>query len=198
MLDFKIKRLDNIRINFVDLQEYYAMVQQEFQGLKWTVPSNINTMTHSVSNMYSWAVQSNLIDPTVPCPPYHIDGIEGVSEADDFSVPTDLIFGFAQRLIRALPNIRQTAITGHPSKTKIDLHPDNDNFLKIHIPIVTNPDAWFFFEDEKFNLEAGSVYMVNTALPHGTENLGSTDRVHMMCKFPYSDAQNILNGNYTI
>lgn len=197
-MDFKIKKLPNIKFDPVELLEYYHAVMKNFPQLMWTVPSSTDTKMHSVSNMYSWAIQSNLKDPTQPCPPYHFDGIEGIIESDDFSVPTELIFGFAEKLIKAFPNVRQTSIAGHPPGTKIGLHPDNDEFLKIHIPIKTNPDAWFFFEDEKFNLEIGSAYMINTVLPHGTDNLGNTDRVHLLFKFPIADASTILNTDYSI
>ena len=197
-MDFKIKKLPNIKFNPVELLDYYNTVVEKFPQLKWTVPNSTDTKLHSVSNMYSWAIQSNLKDASRPCPPYHFDGVEGIIESDDFSMPTALIFGFAEKLIKAFPNVRQTSIAGHPPGTKIGLHPDNDAFLKIHIPIKTNPDAWFFFEDEKFNLEVGSVYMINTVLLHGTDNLGDTDRVHLLFKFPTSDASTILNGNYTI
>lgn len=197
-MDFKVKKLSNIQFDPAELLDYYNTVKDLFPQLMWTVPNNFDTKTHNVSKMYSWAIQSNLKDPTKPCPPYHIDGIDNVDALDSFSVPTALIFGFAKKLISALPNIRQTSIAGHPPGTRIDLHPDNDEFLKIHIPIKTNPNAWFCFEDEKFNLEVGSAYMINTIIPHGTDNLGTTDRVHLIFKFPIADAGNILNTDYTI
>lgn len=197
-MNFKVKKLSNIKFNMQELTDYYNSVVSEHKNLRWTVPGAVDTKTHSVSNMYSWAIQSNLKDPTIPCPPYHIDGIDNVIESDRFNVPTALIFGFAEKLINTFPNVRQTSIAGHPPGTRIDLHPDNDEFLKIHIPIVTNPDAWFCFEDEKFNLEVGSAYMVNTAILHGTDNLGTTDRVHLLFKFPISDANAILSKDYTI
>jgi hypothetical protein len=197
-MDFKVKRLSNVQFDPAELIEYYNSVKKLFPQMMWTVPKTIDTKTHRVANMYSWAIQSNLKDSTIPCPPYHIDDVDGILESDDFSMPTKMIFGFAEKLINTFPNVRQTAIAGHPPGTRIDLHPDNDEFLKIHIPIETNPDAWFFFEDEKFNLEVGSAYMINTAIPHGTDNLGITDRVHLLFKFPLSVASTILTTNYII
>jgi hypothetical protein len=166
--------------------------------MKWTPGNNIDTKTHSVNKMYSWAVQSNLKDPTKPCPPYHIDAGEEISEEDNCQVPTELIFGFGKKIIDTFPEVRQLGISGHPPNTKIDLHPDNDEFLKIHIPIITNPDAWFFYEDEKFNMQVGNAYLVNTVLPHGTDNLGTTDRIHMIFKFPITQLETILTGMHSI
>jgi hypothetical protein len=198
LMNFKVKKLPNIQFDIQELIAYYNAVELNFDQLRWIVPTTVDTKTHTVSKMYSWAIQSNLNDPTMPCPPYHIDGIDNVSEQDRFNVPTALIFGFAEKIINAFPTIRQTSIAGHPPGTKIDLHLDNDEFLKIHIPIKTNPDAWFCFEDEQFNLEAGSAYMINTAIPHGTDNLGTTDRIHLIFKFSASDIDTILTTDYTI
>lgn len=197
-LNFKIKKLDNIKFSHAALIEYYNCVVEHYPQLKWTPPSSANSLTHNVSEMYSWAIQSNLKDPTKPCPPYHIYAGEEVSENNDCRVPTELIFGFAERLLNTLPEVRQLGIAGHPPGTRIDLHPDNDEFLKIHIPIKTNPDAWFFFEDEKFNMEIGSAYFVNTILPHGTNNLGNDDRVHLIFKFPVSVVNDLLTKEYII
>jgi len=198
MLNFKIKLLDNVMFDQSELISYYDKINKDYQHMKWTPGNNIDTKMHSVNNMYSWAVQSNLKDPTKPCPPYHIDAGEEISEADNCQVPTELIFGFSKKIIDTFPEVRQLGISGHPPNTKIDLHPDNDEFLKIHIPIITNPDAWFFYEDEKFNMQVGNAYLVNTTILHGTYNQGSTDRIHMIFKFPAEQLETILTGMYSI
>lgn len=197
-LNFKVKRLDNIRFSHQELLEYYDSVITNYQQLKWMPPADVDKKTHNVSNMYSWAIQSNLKDPTKPCPPYHIDAGEEICEANDCRVPTELIYGIAKKIIDIIPEVRQLGISGHPPGTRIDLHPDNDEFLKIHIPIKTNPDAWFLFEDEKFNLEEGHAYFINTALLHGTNNLGNDDRIHLIFKFPASVAKTILTTEYDL
>jgi len=198
MLNFKIKLLDNVVFDQNELISYYDKIDKDYQHMKWTPGNNIDTKTHSVNEMYSWAVQSNLKDPTKPCPPYHIDAGEEISEADNCQTPTELIFGFGKKIIDTFPEVRQLGISGHPPNTKIDLHPDNDEFLKIHIPIITNPDAWFVYEDEKFNMQVGNAYLVNTTILHGTYNQGSTDRIHMIFKFPAAQLETILTGMYSI
>jgi hypothetical protein len=79
--------------------------------MKWTPGNNIDTKTHSVNEMYSWAVQSNLKDPAKPCPPYHIDAGEEISEADNCQVPTELIFGFGKKIIDTFCNAKTKFIT---------------------------------------------------------------------------------------
>jgi quercetin dioxygenase-like cupin family protein len=198
MLDFKIKRLDNIKFEHHELLMYYENVKKKYQHLKWTVDSSVDTKTHQVENMYSWAIQSNLKDPTKPCPPYHIKNDDDTIESNTFDVETELNFGFAKKILDSFNNIRQTVIAAHPPNTVIDLHTDTDNFVKVHIPIITNDKSYFFFEDEEYNLKAGHAYLVNTSLPHGTKNLGNDDRVHFIFKIPVSEVDNILNNEYLL
>jgi quercetin dioxygenase-like cupin family protein len=198
-LNFKIKKLDNVKFNHKDLLHYYNQIVEKFPHLKWMPSGTTETLDHNVDNTYSWAIQSNYTDTNIPCPPYHIDTTsEFVDPENKFSNPTKLVFGFGKKIVDTFPEVRQTGIVGHPPGTKIQLHPDNDEFLKIHIPIITNPDSWFFFEDEKINMEVGSAYLVNTIIPHGTINNGDTDRIHLICKFPTHLVDEILNNEWVL
>lgn len=197
-LKFKIKELTNIKFNKADLLEYFYTVEKDHKSLKWTLPSNVNTESHSVSKMYSWAIQSNLKDPSKPCPPYHIDVGYEFCEEDNCKVPTPMIFGFAKRILELFPDVRQLGIAGHPPGTKINLHYDNTEFLKIHLPIKTNKNALFMFESEHYNLEVGKAYLVNTTLLHGTDNQGNDDRIHLIFKFPIEKVEDVINTEYTI
>jgi Aspartyl/Asparaginyl beta-hydroxylase len=71
-------------------------------------------------------------------------------------------------------------LAGH----RIDPHFDGagSNLLthKIHVPLVTNPSAYFLVRDEKIHLEQGIAYEVNNIVSHGGENLGSKDRIHFI------------------
>lgn len=197
-MDFKIIKLSNIKFSHKELLDYYNEVVEKYQHLKWTVDHTVDVKTHQVDKMYSWAIQSNLKDSTKPCPPYHIKNDDQIHPSNDFKVPTELIFGFARKIIKAFPRIRQTVIVGHPPETQIDLHTDNDEFIKIHIPIKTNTKSYFFFEDEKFNLEVGNAYLINTALPHGVINEGDSDRIHFIFKLHREDIDLILNKEYLL
>lgn len=197
-MDFKVIKLDNVKFSYQELLDYYNQVVEKYQHLKWTVDADFDVKTHSVDNMYSWAIQSNLKDPTQPCPPYHVKEDDDVHPNNDFSVPTELIFGFARKIIKAFPRVRQTIIAGHPPGTRIDLHIDNDEFIKIHIPIKANKNSYFKFEDENFVLEEGHAYLINTALPHGVENEGDDDRVHFIFKLHKDDINLILNKEYLL
>lgn len=198
MLEFKVKQLDNITFNSEELIDYFNTLVSDYQHMKWTVPDDMDTLTHRVDNIYSWAIQSNLKDPSKPCPPYHIQDKESRDPSDSFQIPTELIFGFGKKIIDTFPNVRQTVIACHPAGSFIDQHVDTDKFVKIHIPIITNDKSYFSFGDEDFNLEVGNAYMINTALLHGTDNRGDSDRVHLIFKITEEDAKTILNSKYLL
>lgn len=56
-----------------------------------------------------------------------------------------------------------------------------DRCKRIHIPLVTNEDAWFIIEKEIFHLPAdGSVYLVDTTKMHTVVNTSSENRTHLV------------------
>lgn len=57
---------------------------------------------------------------------------------------------------------------------------------KIHVPIMTNADAFFFVGRQRYHLEEGRAYEVNNATRHAAVNGGRSDRIHLI--FEYLDA----------
>lgn len=55
-----------------------------------------------------------------------------------------------------------------------------DGEIRIHIPIVTNPDVEFYLEDERIIMNEGECWYLNFNLNHRVENNGSTDRIHLV------------------
>ena len=80
---------------------------------------------------------------------------------------------------------------------KIDKHVDGaDANLcthKIHVPLITNPDAHFITNGETRHLEAANAYEVNNIAEHAANNLGSEDRVHFI--FEIFDAAASVRNN---
>jgi hypothetical protein len=66
----------------------------------------------------------------------------------------------------------------------IDRHTDGagSNLFthKIHLPIQTNERALMFIGGRSFHLKEGHAYEVNNLVPHGAQNLGSEDRIHLI------------------
>jgi hypothetical protein len=71
-----------------------------------------------------------------------------------------------------------------PANSFIRPHTDGNAHLlaphKIHIPLITNPDCYFFVENERFHFEEGFAYEVNNAVNHSVINNGETDRIHLL------------------
>lgn len=51
---------------------------------------------------------------------------------------------------------------------------------RVHIPLVTNPEAWFIIAGKEHHLDVGMSYLVNPAIPHAVRNAGTTSRIHLM------------------
>lgn len=55
-----------------------------------------------------------------------------------------------------------------------------DGEVRLHIPIVTNPDVAFFLAGERVNMQVGECWYLNVNLPHRVDNLSKLDRVHLV------------------
>lgn len=196
MNNFEVLELDNFKFSIIELIEFYNTVEKNFQHLKWTPDITVDTKNHTVDEIFSWAIQSNLKDASKPCPPYDIK--HDNSTVGTFDVPTELIFGFSKKFLEILPFVRQTVISCHPPGSKINLHKDNDEFVKIHIPIIVNDQSYFVFEKNRYNLKVGKAYLINTDKIHGTENLGDNTRVHLITKLKIQYIDKIINNEYRI
>jgi hypothetical protein len=197
MLDFKIQRLDNVKFNHAELIAYYHTLKHDYDHMKW------QATTGEFSDLaYSWAIQTKMKDATRPCSPYHLPTDDPNEFIGDFDRPTELIFGFGKKIIDAFPEVKQTVITVHYPGSKLPWHIDAEEYLsdhwKIHIPIETNNFSYFLYEGEKFVLETGHAYLVNTSINHATDNQGTTERAHLIFKIPVSHVDAILNTEYIL
>ena len=68
----------------------------------------------------------------------------------------------------------------------VDGEPSGNRPHKIHVPIVTNADTYFFVEQQRYHFAVGHAYEVNNAARHAAANHGTSDRVHLI--FEYLDA----------
>ena len=62
-------------------------------------------------------------------------------------------------------------------------HTDNQNerwVCRVHVPLLTNPQAFFVVEDKPYHLEVGKAYLVDTRRMHAVINGGTTPRIHFM------------------
>lgn len=59
-----------------------------------------------------------------------------------------------------------------------------DGAVRLHIPIVTNPDVLFLVDDRKIEMKPGECWFADFSKIHSVENNGKTNRVHLVidCK----------------
>jgi hypothetical protein len=72
-----------------------------------------------------------------------------------------------------------------PSGKLIPFHIDSGFTLascrRIHIPIQTNENCFFTVGNDKRNLKLGELWEINNdKIQHSVENLGETDRIHLI------------------
>lgn len=184
--DFLVKPLD-IEFDLNYALDYLRTVENQFIHLRWDANTNLSTVNESelqdeIRGVYGWGIQSNLEDLSMPCPPYNIH-----KNATNTYRNTPLVFGFAEWLLEKFPTARQMSIAAHPSGTKIRTHVDSDNWFKIHIPLRSTDNSYFIFDDQKFAMKPGKMYLVNTSVPHSTSNNGDSTRIHLFFKVPAYD-----------
>jgi Aspartyl/Asparaginyl beta-hydroxylase/Nif11 domain len=59
--------------------------------------------------------------------------------------------------------------------------------IRIHIPIVTNPAVEFYLGGERIVLNEGECWYLDLSRLHRVQNLGATDRVHLVVDCALSD-----------
>ena len=53
-------------------------------------------------------------------------------------------------------------------------------YVRIHIPVVTNPDVEFYLNNQRVIMNEGECWYLRLSDPHRVSNRGSVDRVHLV------------------
>ena len=197
----------NFNVDINELQEYYNMLNTKFQHLDWSwdkcgdtivkqwrdaaYADSANLLTHG------WAIQSNLKDITLPCPPWNISTLETVEYRN-----TELAFGIIERLQTAIPYGYRWAVSVQPPGGKVSLHSDQEDECTVWIPIYTEGIAITFVTSEKnigYCLDSdGSAYLLDTTVPHFTYNDSKQDRVAIIFRLKQIHINELLALTNTI
>jgi hypothetical protein len=67
--------------------------------------------------------------------------------------------------------------------SEIKEHVDNetsyeDGFFRIHIPIITNEEVFFYVDKKRIPMKMGECWYANFQLPHSVENKSTEPRIH--------------------
>jgi hypothetical protein len=191
----------NFSVDIKELRDYYAIISAEFQHLDWSwqkcggevvdqwktaaYQDPANLLTHG------WAIQSNLVDLSLPCPPWNIS-THDITEYRN----TELVFGIIERLQAAMPYAYRWSVSVQPPSGKVSLHSDQEDECTVWIPIYTDGVAITFVTDNKntgYCLECdGSAYLLDTTIPHFTYNDSQQDRVAVIFRMKQASLPELL------
>lgn len=197
----------NFNVDIKELHEYYNTLNTRFQHLDWswskcgdTIVKQWRDAAHAdPANLltHGWAIQSNLKDITLPCPPWNISTLETVEYRN-----TELVFGIVERLQAAIPYAYRWAVSVQPPGGKVSLHSDQEDECTVWIPIFTNGVAITFVTDNKdtaYCLDCdGSVYLLDTTIPHFTYNASEQDRVAIIFRIKQTSLPELLKATGTL
>lgn len=194
----------NFTVDIAELTEYYKILKEEHADLNWSwakcggdvvdqwktaaYKDTANLLTHG------WAIQSNLKDVTLPCPPWNISTHETVEYRN-----TKLVFGVIERLQKHLPFAYRWAVSVQPPGGKVSLHSDQETELTVWIPIYTDGVAITFVmfdHHTEYCLDSnGNAYLFDTTVPHFTYNSSTQDRVTVIFRLNAKHLDQLLAVN---
>jgi hypothetical protein len=150
----------------------------EALGLQFSDPANPYQDSVAVETTYNY----NHLTQTTACQePYpEAKALRPFRFYDSYN-EAGLAFKDVFNRLRPLQLFRSRLLMARPGFQMQSAHVDGIAAVRIHVPIETNPEAWFEVEDRHYHLPAdGSAYVVNTSVLHRIGNPGTTDRTHLV------------------
>jgi hypothetical protein len=191
-----VQRL-NFTVPLEELKSYYKILKNDYSHLDWSwekcgkdiveqwrdaaYANPANLLTHG------WAIQSNLADITLPCPPWNISTLETVEYRN-----TELVFGIIERLQAAIPYAYRWSVSVQPPGGKVTSHADQEDEYTVWIPIYTRGPSIVFDRDYELTAD-GSAYLLDTTVPHHTENNSNITRVTVIFRMNRRHKENVLS-----
>lgn len=189
--------LKNMPIDVPRLQQWYRDVLEKMPQLRFNFNRTDLVKPGVMQNILlgpihsfgiSWPVEKELpIPPKYAADPnlYPETQVENNVFGPQMRVMEKYKFGYFKDLYELYGEefFSWSRITIHDPGAKIEPHEDaqvGDNMYRIHIPILTNPDALFCWGDAAYNFEVGKAYLINTSIIHNTVNNGLTERTHII------------------
>lgn len=192
----------NFKVDINELCQYYDKLNTDYQHLDWSwekcgndiVKQWRNAAYEDPANLltHGWAIQSNLKDITLPCPPWNISTHETVEYRN-----TELAFGIVKRLQQSIPYSYRWSVSVQPPGGKVSRHTDQEDEYTVWLPIYTSGPTITF--DSDYELDAdGSAYLLNTTKSHETYNSSKQTRVTVIFRLNKKNVDHLLSLNGVI
>jgi hypothetical protein len=194
------------KLNFsVDIQElidYYNILKTKYSHLDWSYDRCSDTIIEQWKDAayadpanlltHGWAIQSNLKDLSIPCPPWDISTLETTEYRN-----TELAFGIIERLQQAIPHGHRWSVSVQPNGGIVSLHSDESDEMTVWIPICTDGPIITFVNDgdqiEYCLPSDGGAYLLDTNIPHFTQNKSPKDRVTIIFRINLKHIDDLLS-----
>ena len=101
----------------------------------------------------------------------------GEEDFKDWIVGTEVLQSIAKSFnIRDVGRVRMLMMK---PRSTYSLHYDLD-LWRVHIPLVTNPDAFMFVDGKMWHMPLGNAYLVKVEHHHLAVNAGNENRIHIV------------------
>jgi hypothetical protein len=164
--DADAMRRDLLCLDPADWMDHF--VPQNYEGSWRVLPLRVPAGTiHPIQSMYSNPLCKDFVDTKrlQRCP--YIQRVLSTFQGSLFAV----------RLMKLAPG---SSIRPHADH---DLAAENET-VRIHIPVMTNPDVDFRLNGERVTLREGECWYLRLSDTHSVVNRGVTDRVHLVLDAP--------------
>lgn len=209
--------LTNITYNVQEAIDYYTSVKDNFQDLKLSKRETNDLASfsadHADERIASFFNVVGKIEPFISWSKEEIfefltaKSLEYTGKAHFWFIKhqelhpkidrqSELHFGFAKKLLDAFPDASEVEVVVNPVGTHYHRHTDNDNLLRIIIPIIADSGAVWNFDNEKnVTHTPGHAYMLLKQFPHSTDVLGPSDRVSIHFQLPAEQQEWVTSLN---
>lgn len=200
-MSWLVKKL-NFTVDLKEFEDYYTDLQNNYEHLRWDFRKCVTEVKqewqdrisahYGADRGYGWAIQSNLVDPNLPCPPYNIS-IHPKCEYRN----TDMAKGLILKLQTALPYAYRWSLFVLMPGGNVPRHIDDNEEYTGHIPLFWDEQAVFEMGWDKdpvqtFIFPPGGVYLVNTLVPHATFNKSNVNRVGLVFRMKKADFDKVM------
>ena len=205
-LDWDVIEL-KCRLDPLKLTEYVNILKRELHHLyfdftyeKYLRPEvyekymKENQVFNYIGKIGGWTI-SWPVDRDIPIPGQYQAKPEMYPELNsadfyyDSKIQSQYNFGYLKQIHEILTEkaLRQMLMSSHPPGLYVLKHTDGDS-KKLHIPFETNDKATFSFGEDLervYQMELGKMYLINPSVPHGTNNEGENDRIHLLTRVDF-------------
>jgi hypothetical protein len=172
-----ITKIPNLQIDIEAARAWYNDLETKFSDQKWTGMGGCACENPWADDKaYGWGLQTIYEDVDRS---YH--AFEN-NEVGDFRLykPTSCSQGWGEKALNTFPTAHRSVVGVAPPGTIVTPHTDQDNKIKIHIPIYADDTHWWATDDGFDHMYPGNAYILDVKRMHGTMNCGHVTRAHVI------------------